>query len=508
MDISLKHEEYKVLKANKENSVEECIEAELSLPEYMPEILRIIKTTVEPEVTSCKLLGERITVDGVCELRIVYTAEDGCIYSFSQTRQFTRHCENPAFAEAVDVNAMLDVSYVNCRATGTKRAEIRTGIVVKFNVFFAEKEDIISVDEGCRIEQKCMPIKGLCLGCKKTRAFSMSDTINLSVPSAFLISQKANAVLTEVRKISNKIMLKGEVVVSVCYVNSDNRAQVEHIKHSIPLNQILEIEDLEEHFTGNVLLRVTSLDVLVKGEQNNFASAFDLSLGLEADVTMWEEKEYSVICDAYCIDSAITLDKKPYVFYETVHLLNEAYTCNNSFVVAGEGIESILDVCAEVNGVKTEYKNGELTISGSLCYSIMVRDNTNSLSNINKIFDFSYKHKESFDMKNISCEPQINVVGIKYSVKNSNTIIVDADLSVLGTVLGKLYADTVVALSLSEKKADCPKMPVTVYFTEGENESLWEIARKYNTTVSAIAEENELTGDTTENVKILFIPSA
>ena len=38
MDISLKHEDYKFLKTITDNSVEESVESELTLPEYMPEI--------------------------------------------------------------------------------------------------------------------------------------------------------------------------------------------------------------------------------------------------------------------------------------------------------------------------------------------------------------------------------------------------------------------------------------------------------------------------------------
>ena len=138
MDISLNHKEYKILRTDKDNSVEEIVEAELSLPEYMPEILRIIKSTAEPKINSCKLIGDRVTVDGVCELCMVYTAEDGCIYAFSQSRPFTRYCESSEFADAVDTNAQITVSYVNCRATGTKRAEIKSGLNIKLNIYFSE----------------------------------------------------------------------------------------------------------------------------------------------------------------------------------------------------------------------------------------------------------------------------------------------------------------------------------------------------------------------------------
>ena len=43
MDISFENEKYCSLKKTYETIVEEGVEAELSLPEYMPEILRIVK---------------------------------------------------------------------------------------------------------------------------------------------------------------------------------------------------------------------------------------------------------------------------------------------------------------------------------------------------------------------------------------------------------------------------------------------------------------------------------
>lgn len=508
MDISLNHEDYKILRANKENSVEEIVEAELSLPEYMPEILRIIKATAEPKITSCKLVGERVTVDGACELRMIYTAEDGCIYSFSQVRQFTRHCENAGFADAVDANAQLVVSYVNCRATGTKRAEIKSGLLIKFNVYSSETEDIVSVDKDCKIEKQEQCMKVLSLGCKKTRSFSMSDTLNLETPGAFIVSRKANAVLTEIRKISNKIMLKGEAIVEICYVNSDNRAHTEHIIHSIPLNQILEIDGFEERFEGDVTLRVTAIDVLLKGEQSNFTTAFDISLGIDACVTMWEEKELSLITDAYCVDSAVDLKKSSFVFFGCSHEIKDTYICDNSFTVAGEGVESVLDATAEVTGVKATCSDGELALTGSFCVSLIIRDGAGSLSNINKVFDFNYKKSIDCDCDSIFCEPEINVITVKCSVKNSNTIDVRGEINLSGFASGKMFADAVTDIALSENAVKCRRTPITVYFPDSENESLWSIARRYNTTVSAIADENGLLGDTTENMKILFIPSA
>ncbi len=508
MDISLKHEDYKFLKTLTDNSVEESVECELTLPEYMPEILRIIKSTAETKINSCRLVGERVTVDGVCDLRMIYTAEDGCIYSFSQSRPFTRHCENADFSEAVDVKAKVSVSYVNCRATGTKRAEIKAGLIIKFCVYLEEKEDVISLGDTKGIEQKSIPVKAMSLGCKKTRAFSMSDTVTLNSPAAFLISTSANAVCTEIRKINNKIMVKGDAVVDICYVNANDKSCAEHVKHRIPVNQILEFDGMEEHFTGNVVLIVTALDVLPKGESTGMATAFEISLGIDACVNMWEEKELLVISDAYAVGTALELKKSPCSFCTALDEIDEKFIFESNFAVTGEGVGTVVDSCGEITSVQAKVENGELIVSGSLSVSLIIKDSAGSLSSISKMFDYAYKKKVEYQEKNIICSPDLTLISLDCTVKGTNSIDVRAEIYIAGSVFGKLVIDTVADITESETPVCRNCNAITVYFPESSNESLWSIARRYNTTVKAIAAENDLNGDTTENLKMIFIPSA
>ncbi len=508
MDISLKHEDYKILNHIKDNSLEECVEAELSLPEYMPEILRIIKAVAEPKIISCKLVGERVTVDGACDMRMIYTAEDGCLYSFVVTRQFTRYCENPIFLNAEDVNAELSVSYVNCRATGTKRAEIKAGVKIKLNVYLCEKQDIISIDDECHIEEKTESAQVASLGCKKTRAFSMSDTISLSEPCAFVISQNATAVLTEIKKISNKIMLRGEAVVELSFVNAENKAITEKSIHSIPLNQIIEIEGFDESFEGNVELKVTSLDLIAKGEQSGFATAFDVSLGIDASVSMFEKKAVTLIKDAYSVNCCLDLKKSPLTLRNLICEIKDTLIFNDSFTVNGEGVDKILNCCGEIGGVNISEQNGELCLSGTLSLSFIIRDSANSISCINKVFDFNYKKQGDFSDKKLIGEPVLQLLSVKCTLKNANNIEISAEIHICSQVFEEICTDVLCDISKNDKVINKKRDALTVYFPENGGESLWDIARRYNTTVASIAEENELSGETTENLKILFIPCA
>ncbi len=505
MDITLKKENYKILQTIKDNSIEECVEADFSLPEYMPEILRIIKSTAQPKVNSCKAVGERVTVDGECELRMIYTAEDGCIYSFSQSRPFTRHCENNIFNDATDINCELSVSFVNCRATSTKRAEIKAGIVIKISAFLEEAEEIISVEETL-IEKKCMPVRAMSLGCKKTRTFSMSDTVALSVPCAFIISSRASAVCTEVKKISNKIMVKGDAVVEVCYVNANDKSCTELIRHTLPINQILEFDGMEERFTGNVILNVTAVDVMLKNEQDGVGSSFDIGLSIDASASMWEEKELVVINDAYAVGSAIDLKKQSMVFFTPLDEIRDTYIFREDFQVSGEGVSKVMGSTCEVTNVVAKKEKEALIVSANLSLSVLIKDTSGSVSNINKILDVKYERKADYEDSDIFCLPKLNVFSLDCAEKGNNSIDVRAEINVSASVFGKVFIDAVTDITESENQPVRNSNAITVYFPE-ESESLWSIARRYNTTVSAIAEENGLEGDTTENLKVIFIPA-
>ncbi len=506
MDISLKYEDYKFLKALSDNTVEESLEAELSLPEYMPEILRIIKSTAETKINSCRLVGERVTVDGVCDLRMIYTAEDGGIYTFSQSRPFTRHCENSAFNDCTDAIAETDVSYVNCRATGTKRAEIKAGITIKFTVSGENNSRFISRAENKGVEQKIYSVNGVSLGCCNTKHFSMSDTLNLNTPASFLISTRAVAVCSEIRKISNKIMIKGEATVEICYVNANDKGCTERVKHTLPINQIIEYDGMDESYNGKVSLRVSAVDVIPKGETQGVFTAFDISLGISATATMYEEKELGFITDAYSVDTALELSKATLDVYGAADDFTDTYVFEGDFPISGEGVVGVVDCYGEISNIKVGAENDELAISGSLSLNAIIKDKTGSLSAVSKIFDFKYKHKGDYNSKNIVCTPDVRVVGAHCNIKGENTLAVRCEINISAWVMSREAVECVTSLVQSEKPLKRNINAITVYFPEETNESLWGIARRYNTTVKAIAEENNLEGETTEKLKMIFIP--
>ncbi|MBQ6212527.1 MAG: LysM peptidoglycan-binding domain-containing protein, partial [Ruminococcus sp.] len=57
----------------------------------------------------------------------------------------------------------------------------------------------------------------------------------------------------------------------------------------------------------------------------------------------------------------------------------------------------------------------------------------------------------------------------------------------------------------SAKKERDGDYAIKLYFGN-ENESIWDIAKRYSTSVEAVMEENELSGERLENGGMLLIP--
>ncbi|MDE6838032.1 MAG: DUF3794 domain-containing protein, partial [Acutalibacter sp.] len=66
------------------------IDTEYNLPDYCPDIQKILKCRAIPEVSSYMITGDTLTCDGVCDIRVLYLDGKGDSVRCSEfTKEFT-----------------------------------------------------------------------------------------------------------------------------------------------------------------------------------------------------------------------------------------------------------------------------------------------------------------------------------------------------------------------------------------------------------------------------------
>ena len=72
-----------VLPEEKQTEIE--MGTEVSMPDYCPEINRIVKCKAEAFVNTKAVMGEMLNIGGYVHITILYTDQNNCIYSYYTT---------------------------------------------------------------------------------------------------------------------------------------------------------------------------------------------------------------------------------------------------------------------------------------------------------------------------------------------------------------------------------------------------------------------------------------
>ncbi len=103
------------------------------------------------------------------------------------------------------------------------------------------------------------------------------------------------------------------------------------------------------------------------------------------------------------------------------------------------------------------------------------------------------------------CEPQLEIGGCSCTLTGDGKADFKAEICIFAAVFKSVREKVITSLEVKEGTGKNKKSALVIYFCSG-GESLWDIARKYSTTVEEIMAENELTADYLENKTMLMIP--
>ena len=93
MELQLKRQSVAINETLCRTTVEQPIECDALLPDYCPDIVKILRCEVTPILTGNQVSGSQLTVDGVAAARVFYLSDAGCLRSAEYKIPFSRVVE-------------------------------------------------------------------------------------------------------------------------------------------------------------------------------------------------------------------------------------------------------------------------------------------------------------------------------------------------------------------------------------------------------------------------------
>lgn len=488
-------------------SAEHSVDCDVTLPEYMPDIVRILRCSAVSGVQSHQINGDRITAECECLVKVLYICEEGKIRCFDQILHFSKQIELKSVDGVTDVFVGAKTDYVNYRVSGQRKFEVHGAVTVFAKAEGKKKCEFINDVSGGSVTARCENDEICDLISITEKTFAVSETVEtgtLSEPIGAIISHGAVVVIDELKIISNKLFLKGEMTIRTAFTGQES-CTVHTLENTISINQIIESPDIHENCSVDALLSVMSLDVRPRFDSAGDKNLLDISATLGFSACAYCTRQVTCIKDAYSTKYESDL-KKTIVYMPTLEeKIDDTFLCRGNADFSS-GISKVLNfTCGNTTSVFAVVEDG-IVIRGEVTTDIIYEDANGDISFAQRQIPFEYKRPLQASGNALTCKPHCVANASSYVMVEGNKIDIRIEIHIHGFVFSEKEKSIVTEINIDKSRVKAIKTAsLTVYFAECD-ESLWNIAEKYNTTVEAIMRENHLTGNTTEKKCKLLIP--
>ncbi|MCR4614751.1 MAG: DUF3794 domain-containing protein [Clostridiales bacterium] len=491
-----------------EGRTEQAVDSDISLPDYCPDVTRILKCDIVPAVTGTQVVGGRLTFEGIAAVRMIYVSDDNKVHCYEQEYPFSKYIESDEISDSSAVCIKAKTDYVNCRAVSQRRTDTHGMMTFIVKAYEKKGEEMIESAEGAGIQLKCEEIKCADFVSVSSKTFTMDEVIETDnkPPVLNIVRATAFALADDVKAISNKLLVKGELGVTVLYSADDGDSSLVRIEHTMPISQIIEAEGITDKSENSVSLNVSALKVTPKTDSDGKPTLLDISAFICAGITAYDTEELTFVTDAYSTCCEISAEYKRTEFLSPELRINDRNVVSDNLDLNGSGVNEVTDIwCTDVTS-NVSLKGSDLVIGGSMTANILFTDGENKPGFAQKQLDYEYRRPMGEPVSNIKCDPDITVTGCTASVNSDKRIDVRAEMLINAVVFSSSNKKVLTGIEPDMSRSKCgQRSAVTIYFPES-GEAVWDIARRYNTTTEAIMQENDLIGDEIPESRMLIIP--
>ena len=301
MELELKKTSLDVYETGGELNLTQEAAAETIVPDYCPDIARIIKTEGKVFLHSRELRSGKAEVSGTVRVCVLYTPEgEGGIKALEFAVPFSAESDHRGFQNCRYLAVEADIETLETRMLNPRKVSTRCTLRMNLTGYRRITRqlcgDTVETD-GIRVEKKKETQRAILLTDVSEKDFTFTDKVMLSPGGegmAELLSSRVRPAVTETRVLGRKLIFKGNFSVSLLY--RDRQGICRTAGAELPFSQIMEIETEDESAAADLRLQLTGMDLQTDGADPE-GREIDLTLYFHASALLRREQETELLTD-------------------------------------------------------------------------------------------------------------------------------------------------------------------------------------------------------------------
>jgi hypothetical protein len=483
--------------------VQTTLDDDFNVPDIKPDIIKIIQESAEIKINNIETMTDRVKAQGELIFTILYLTDSDQkpVHSMTGTLPFEEFVNLDGIVEDDDVKIATEIEVLTTTLINSRKVSVK-GIVglksmVEEEYFINVATDVGGLEDLQRIYQ---PIKISQVYASKKDTYRVRDELALpnSKPNIMEILFSNTSIRNpEIRLLDDKINVKGEVDLFILYMGENEDKPVEFVEFELPFNGVIDCEGCVEEMIANVGIDIVSKDLQIKPDLDGEERLLDIEIITELDIKVYDQEDVNILRDIYSPSREMVLKTNP-VTYENIFLKNQTQCKVNQKVSIDEGAPTILQICLADGDVKVddiELTENGLEVEGVIFAKILyvAADDKTPLNVVRQTIPFQY----FIEAKGITEECIYNIKpSLDYMSCN---MLDDKEVEIrsginLNTIIFNQLSQNVIT-DIEEAEIDMKKvqdLPSVVGYIVKKGDTLWDIAKRFYTTIDRIRTINEL----------------
>lgn len=486
-----------------ENFLEEKCECDFIIPDYYPAAEKIIQCSAWPIILKKEVEGDRIVLEGICRFLVIYHGEDDCgIKALSESVNFAESFPLKDSGTLPWVQAVVRVSGNSCRLLNGRKISARANVSIALKVKDQQKVDTL---EGvtCEGVETLLEEKSVYAVLEHPNdTFKVQGEIEVHSEIQDVLKTEGVVCIKDIKVMSGKAIIKGILDLYILYTTEEDPCHVEHTSTAIPFSQVLEIASTEENAMMDASANIINLRADVESDDSGKNRIISVCASVWTEGEVFANNKHQFLIDAYSNCFPMEMSHCELSTEELLERDQLEESMIFEFPLEGEDMEIIQTIGAPLIRKITGNQNA-LMIEGVLDMSIFLRDGAQYRS-VDKSFPFTLKKGIEHLESQMRCEVSPCLIGTEWSI-HGDMAKIKAEMCCRVSVFSKQTTNVIQSYEIdTEHRKDESSFAVVIYYAE-KGERLWDIARRYATSVSMLQSVNDGVGDVIEDKRMLLI---
>ena len=503
--MELMKNQIRLLRREKEIMNQFALEEDYNVPDQKPDMGRVIQYDGNVKIEEVKTSDAKVYITGVLVCKVLYAVdhETGKIDCLEGELPFHEMIHLDGVSSGDKICLKWEIEDLDIRLIHSRKMSIRS--IITFRAL-QEKELHIGLpadlrEDGISQKKEMKKILGLHVHNRDTLRIREEYVLSSNKPDiAQILWDAVDVRAIDVRAENGRAIIKGELFAFVLYEDANDSDTMQWLEFSVPFQKELICEGCDESMIPDLDLQILSAELSVKPDSDGEERIIFMDVVLESDLKVYCEKNYEVLLDV-CHPSKEYIPAYTSECLEQLLVKNYAKCRVQDRVSVDDKSGRILQIChsdGDVHIEESRIVDTGILVEGFLRVRILYITGEDDMPFYSTETNVPFSLLVEAEDINESCKWHLHtdLEQLSTTMVDGTEIEVKALINLNALVLKQMQVNVMTDVEVREPDYEKIKnMPGIIGYVVQPGDTLWDIAKRYYTSVEMIQTINNLTSE-------------